>query len=293
MRALALLLACAAVAGCVAPRSARVPTTSVGGLVLVEVDGRGAEPLLALLDTGASASAIDPRSARDLRVVEVSKVVGTTGSFDAEIVAVRGLRVGGLVLPELRATRRDLGGLLAPPGRRVDMILGSDALRGLAVTLDFDSAALELRRGDRADARVGAGVAMDVGETIPSIDATLAGLPVRLRIDTGASLFDTPDVYVNVPATVWDELRARDPALAPSAALSGTGADGETVSLPVARIDGATIGPSTHEHVFVIVQPRRGYFADPNAHGFVGNNWLRGFGRVTLDYANGRLRAGS
>jgi hypothetical protein len=131
-------------------------------------------------------------------------------------------------------------------------------------------------------------MSLDLG--IPTLPATLAGLDVLLRIDTGASLFATPDVYVNVTTPTWRELRRRDPSLAPTTHFLGTGADGATVELPVAPIRHARIGPLEGPAVFVVVQPEAGYFANPDAKGFVGNNLLEKLGRVTLDYAAGRLR---
>jgi hypothetical protein len=225
-------------------------------------------------------------------VLERSEVVGTTGTVEAEIVRLEGLRLGGRELPALRATRRTIQSL-APPGRRVDLILGSDALAGLAVTLDFEAQRLELSAPPAAGSTEPAdpaGVAMTLDNGVPAIQASLAGIDTGLRIDTGASLFETPDVYVNIPAPLWSALRERHPDLAPSTSFKGTGADGQSVDLPVAEVPGATIGPLQLERAFVIVQPEAGYFADPAAKGFVGNNFLRRLGRVTLDYGAGRLR---
>ncbi|HEX5131500.1 MAG TPA: pepsin/retropepsin-like aspartic protease family protein [Candidatus Krumholzibacteria bacterium] len=265
-----------------------IPFTFVHGLIFVDVELPGRGPVLALLDTGANASAVDPRIAGDLGVVGESEVVGTTGSIRAENVRVADLRLGALRVPVLCATRRDLSGLLAPDGRRVEMILGSDAFTGTRVTIDFAAARLEIPAGP---AQAGAeGVPMTLDNGIPAIEATLGGVDVWLRIDTGASLFDTPDVYVNIPVRVWEALRARHTELAPTTHFQGTGADGQTVELPVVPVPDSTIGALRLDSVFVIVQPEAGYFAGPDAKGFVSNNYLRRLGRVTLDYASGRLR---
>ena len=96
---------------------------------------------------------------------------------------------------------------------------------------------------------------------------------------------------MNVPARTWEALRASNPELKPTSQLQGTGANGEAVALPVAKVAGARIGPMELASVFVIVQPEVGYFADPGAKGFVGNNFLEKLGRVSLDYRAGRLEA--
>ena len=264
-----------------------VPAVHAHGLVFVEVGGALGEPLLALLDTGASVSAIDPRRSSGLPALARSEVVGTTGSIEVENVALEGLTLGSFPLPKLSATRRDLAGLLSPDAREVDMILGSDAFAGLVLTIDFGASRIEVS-GMPATAS-GVEVPMELDNGIPTIPASLSGIATTLRIDTGASLFETEDVYVNVPARIWDALRALDPELAPTKHFQGTGASGETVELPVARVEDVRIGPRTLGHAFVIVQPEAGYFADPRAKGFVGNNFLEKLGVVTLDYGRRRL----
>jgi hypothetical protein len=277
------------------------------GLVFVEVSAPDGTTLLALLDTGANASAIDPRRAGELKSVATGEVVGTTGSMAAEIVELAGLKLGALALPSLRATRRDLSGLLPPDGRAVEMILGSDAFVGRALTIDFERSSLELGPSATAAKSTATNspaanspattlstttsdeVPMAIDQGIPTIPARLGGIATTLRIDTGASLFETPDVYVNVPARIWSALRGVDPDLAPTTHFQGTGASGERVELPVARVRSSTIGAKSFDAVFVIVQPEAGYFADPAAKGFVGVNFLEKLGRVTLDYGRGRM----
>ncbi len=276
--------------------SGPVPLVRAHGLLFVEVAPHDGSTILALVDTGANASAIDAQRAGELKPVAKSEVVGTTGSVSAEIVELAGLKLGALALPSLRATRRDLSGLLSPDGRAVEMILGSDAFVGRALSIDFEQRSLEL--GPSSPATSGGApmstpgaVPMTLEQGIPAIPARLGGIATTLRIDTGASLFETPDVYVNVPARIWSALRSVDPDLAPTTHFQGTGASGESVQLPVARVRASTIGAKAFDAVFVIVQPESGYFADPAAKGFVGVNFLEKLGRVTLDYGRGRMSA--
>jgi hypothetical protein len=248
-------------------------------------------PLLALFDTGANASAVDPRRAGGLRSLGAVEVVGTTGTLQTESVELAGLHLGGLSLPPVRATRRDLGGLLSPDGRPIDLILGTDALERLAVTLDFDAQELRARAVPApADAR-GPYVALELDEGIPAIPAEIGGLALLLRIDTGASLFASDDVYVNLPPSACRALRERLPELEPVEHLSGTGASGERVDLPVLEVAGARVGPLALERVRVIEQPAAGYFLRADAKGFAGVNWLEKLGVVTLDHPRGRLIA--
>jgi len=169
------------------------------------------------------------------------------------------------------------------------MILGSDALRGRALTLDFTVGRIEHAESPASARGVGVPLLLDHG--VPAIEAEIAGCRLWLRIDTGASLFDTDDVFVNLPAAVWDDVRGRTSTLRTLMTLVGTGADGTAVDLPVFDVPAARVGPLAVERVAVIVQPAVGYFARPDAKGFVGNNLLQKLGRVTLDYAAGRLVA--
>jgi hypothetical protein len=292
-RIVAIVMVSCGVLGCAstgrrADDSVTIPFTMAHGLIFLDLYMPSNQPVLALLDTGASASAIDPRCARSLPTLETSEVVGTTGTLGVQLVMIDGLRLGSRRLPPLRATRRDLDGLLAPDGRSVGMILGSDALSNLVVTLDFATSQIGVAGQPVADLPEGVPMILDNG--IPAIEGNIGGIGVWLRIDTGASLFETADVYVNIPTRIWKALRSRHEALTPTTHFKGTRADGQSVDLPVAPVSEARVGPMELDHVFVIVQPETGYFADPEAKGFVSNNFLRRFGRVTLDYRAGRLR---
>jgi hypothetical protein len=100
--ALSALSACARAPDAATPL-ASVPFLYEHGLVYVEVAVGGDRSLLALLDTGANASAIDPDRATALPSLGESDVLGTTGSLRAENVSLTGLSLGAFELPELRA----------------------------------------------------------------------------------------------------------------------------------------------------------------------------------------------
>lgn len=305
--ALALLAACPALACFPAlagederEASAELPLARAHGLAFVEL-GWNERTLLALVDTGANASAVDARVAAALPALGEGEIEGTTGTLRAASVALEGLRFGALRLPTLRATRRPLEGLLAPEGRRVELVLGSDAFLGRALRFDFARGRLALgpsaapRGAARADAPLAPGEArLGLDQGIPTLEAVLGGLALELRIDSGASLFASDELWINVPLRVERELRARGVELLPCPPLSGTGANGETLELAVWRLRAAPpqrLGPLARDELRLIVQPEAGYFARPDAKGFVGLNLLEKLGCVTLDYGAGRLRA--
>jgi hypothetical protein len=248
--------------------------------------------LLFLLDTGANASALHAATAErlELPLGEATRVEGSAGVIEVETVLVGELAVGEQLVRGITATVQDLGGSLAPPGEQVDGILGNDFLGAFALELDFTAQRLRLF-DDPPDDLPGA-LPFELDNGIPRVSALLDGrVSTHLRLDTGASLFESEDVYVNVTERVWEELRRLDPALAPTQYFTGTGTGGE-VRLPVARIGSLTVGGRTLERPWVIVQPAQGYFARADAVGFVGNNVLEKFGRVTIDYPGRRLALG-
>jgi hypothetical protein len=283
-----------------APRPDPAPKPSESALaityhervVFVRARVNDAPDLLFLLDTGASATALDAGTAERLELPfgEPTRVEGTTGVIEVETVRLSELAIGPRTVREVTATVQDLSQALAPPGKRLDGILGHDILGGCALEIDFEAARLTLL--DRPLAPQPDAIPFELDNGIPRVDAVLdGGVRTALRLDTGASLFATEDVYLNVPERVWEELRQRDPQLAPSQFFTGRGTGGE-VRLPVARIGRLALGNRTVERPWVIVQPAQGYFARPDAVGFLGNNFLEKFGRVTIDYPGRQLVLG-
>ena len=297
-----LLVGCSAAVGAQVTgqgRSPAVPADSTGpvrfarfqGLIFLEVGTTESEPLVTLLDTGANVSAIDPRRSAHLAADNATTIQGSTGSVPGAMVRLAGLRLGSRTVHELRVTRRSLAGLKTADGRDVDLILGMDALLGGHLTIDFVEETLSWTSGPSDAPGIASPMALDNG--IPAVPATIATLNTWLRIDTGAGLFATDDIYVNIPMHLWDLLAGAFPTFRPEGELLGTGIGGEQVTLPYARVGPAHIASFRRDSIVVVGQPAQGYFAEPHAKGFVGNNFLEKLGRVTLDFVEGRLvRAG-
>ena len=284
------VIAIAVLGGCATEQPSDVAASlrmqGAEGLVFVELSDATDAPLLALLDTGANASAIDPSRAAQLPVVDTVEVVGTTGTVAAERVDVDGLRFGALTLPRLRATRRDLSGLVAPSGRSVEMILGTDAFLDRVLAIDFTARTVALQREPSPGLQC---VPMRLDQGIPALPARIGGVDLELRVDTGASMFPTGDLFINLPTRAWRAIAARNGEGKPRTHFQGTGADGSTVQMPVYVLGAATIAGVDCSHAFAIVQPEAGYFASPDALGFVSNNFLALLGRVEFDFAAQRF----
>jgi hypothetical protein len=157
--------------------------------------------------------------------------------------------------------------------------------------IDFAASTVTFSRGKVEP--VADAIPMELDNGIPLLEVTLNdGVRTKLRLDTGASLFESTDVYINVTAPIWDELRKRDPALVPEQYFTGTGTGGQ-IDLAVARIEKLTIEQTTVSAPYVIVQPSQGYFARADSVGFLSNTLLEKFSPVTIDYPGLRLLLGA
>ena len=255
--------------------------------------GEAGEPVWLLLDTGANRSALDAAFAAraGLPVLAGSRVEGSAGVIEAGGTRVEDLRLGGLTLPVIEPTTSDLSGLQGPGGEPAVGILGSDALSGLVVVLDFAGGRIAVAAPSEAAARAagcGRVVATHDDNGILRLDAVIDGQALPLRYDSGAGLFEDPHVWINLTQGQWARVRGERPEPAPIATLGGSGTGG-SLSLPVHLGGRLEIGPLTWDAPRLIVQPAQGYFARPEAVGFVGNALFRSQGMVVIDYPGHRL----
>lgn len=255
--------------------------------------GPEGEPVWLLLDTGANRSALDAGFAERSGLPQLagSRVEGTAGVIEAGGTRVENLRLGGLALPVIEPTTSDLSGLQGPGGEPAVGILGSDALAGLVVTLDFTGGGIAIAPPSEASARAaacGRAIATRDDNGILRLDAVIDGEAVPLRYDSGAGLFEDPHVWINLSQPQWTRVRGGRPETAPIATLGGSGTGGQ-VSLPVHAGGRLEICPLAWDEPRLIIQPAQGYFARPEAVGFVGNALFWSQGMVTIDYPGHRL----
>ena len=94
---------------------------------------------------------------------------------------------------------------------------------------------------------------------------------------------------MNVTQPVFDRLKAAHPGLAPSRYFTATGAGGAVIRIAVAPGRSLRLGRQAFADPQLIVQPASGYFADPNAVGFLGAYSLLRTGGFIVDYPARRL----
>lgn len=245
-----------------------------------------------LIDTGANRSALDSGVARSLGLPEEAETVveGSAGVIRVSSTTIARFTMGDLAV-RLSPTVSDLSGLVGPDGEPVAGILGSDAFGDRVLTFDFEGGRLALAAPGPISARVaacGRGVAMANDNGIPRVTAELDGRAVDLRYDSGAGLFDSPHLWINLSEPQFAGILDGRQPQPPVQTLSGAGAGG-LLRLPVHLGDRFRLGAIEWSEPRLIIQPRQGYFARPEAVGFLGNAAFRSFGLVVVDYPAGRL----
>ena len=279
--------------GCLATGSAAVQHSQIRssvGFIEAKIDGKG--PHWFLIDSGANRSALDDDVAKSLGLLRpgLTRVEGTAGVILVNEAAIGQLRSAGLEVRDLKPTVYDLSGSLPPEGQALAGILGVDALRNSAVLFEMEAGRVRLApTAEELASLAGATIVpfrLDNG--IPMIEAAIDGIPVRLRIDTGAAIGDGPTVFVNVTQSVFDQLRRKDPSLVPYTHFTATGAGGE-IRIPVIKAKRLSLGGTDVDDPHLSVQPPTGYFARPDAIGFLGAYAFKHWRGFILDYPCSRL----
>jgi hypothetical protein len=263
----------------------------------------GSAPHYFIVDTGAGISAIDIGVANELRLpivapAEVVTTVGTLAVNQVRIARLAPLRFGQVVddlaWSGLTPIMQDLGGFTLPiPHTREAGLLGNDYLQGFVVHLRFAPPALEI---DRPTGYTPAGV--DLARSISfvldqhqivRVQGTLDGwMGVDLRLDTGSATMTVGGPYLNITAAMWRALCARQPAYRVHDTIEVHGIGGK-LNLDVATITSLEVGPLRFDRVNVVVQPAVGYFASPDAVGFIALNLFATGHGLTLDYPARRI----
>lgn len=257
-------------------------------LIFCKVKVNNADSLLFLFDTGANTSAIDEKIAEKfkLKVVKIDSVEGTVGTIRVPSVKVKSLSVGNSIVKNMSLTKYNLSGSLAPPGQHLSGILGTDFLKHFVVMIDFGSSQISFKKkSDRSPFSL----PFELDNGIPRVSALINdSTSTFFRYDSGSSLFETNDIYINTTTSVLEKLRKSDSTLKPLTYFSATGVGGN-IKIPVYQIHSLLLGSLEIKKTFLIVQPEQGYFARADAVGFFGNNLLEKFQKVTIDFINGKI----
>lgn len=260
-------------------------------LIFIEIQTEQQDTLFCLFDTGAEISAIHYKTSDRLKlsVVESTQVTGTNATKNVMVVHVTHFMLGDYYEDSIAPTKRDLAQGLTPNNKKLDMILGYYFFQQTIVEIDFTEKELRILN-DRAFLNCTFFMNFSLDYNIPRFSGLVNGeIKMDFRLDTGASLFETDDIYVNITTIDWNAIKQHSPTLIPESYLYGTGVNNEQIELPVVRLAKVTVSKFEIVHPYVIVQPEQGYFAQPDAVGFISNNLLEKYDCVAIDYINNRL----
>jgi hypothetical protein len=273
------------------------------GQFFVPLSLNGSAPHYFILDTGAGISAVDIGLAAELRLQTVARteLAGTAGILTVNQVRIariaplrRGRAVDDLSWYGLSPTTQDLSAFQVPvAGAREAGLLGNDYLQSFVIQMQLEPPLLEIARPTGF-----APAGVDPERFIPLIlddnaivrvKGTLDGwMPVDLRFDTGSATMTIEGPYLNITTSMWQALRGRHPEYRVHKALEAHGIGGK-VSLDVGTITSLEVGPLRFDGIKVVIQPAVGYFANPDAVGFIALNLFQDAGWLTFDYPNRRL----
>lgn len=269
-----------------------VEAVYVAHVAYARADAGDGVPRWFLIDTGANRSALDAGVAGALGLADQgeTQVEGTGGIVEARTTTLPWIRLGAMSA-RLSPTVSDLSGLRGPGGEPVAGILGSDLFGRGVLTFDFERNRLAVAAAGAASvaaAACGCSLPMRNDNGIPRLEAEIDGHAVDLRYDSGAGLFESPHLWINLSEPQFETVLDGRAAGTPVQTLGGSGTGG-SVRLPVHLGERFVLGPVEWRAPRLIIQPRQGYFAREEAVGFLGNAAFREFGVVAVDYVGGRL----
>src|SRR6185503_2152358 len=118
--------------------------TTQNGLISIETEFEGSHMVNAILDSGASSTAISAAAVERLNMRDqiikgqTANVIGAAGiTNNVEMLFIRNCRVADLLQSNLRALVLDFGAINETSGFEQSGILGGDFLRHFRVTIDF------------------------------------------------------------------------------------------------------------------------------------------------------------
>jgi hypothetical protein len=253
-----------------------VPMRIVGGHIRVDVMLNGKGPFQFVFDTGAAGSVMDLAFAKEQGLALGSEVmVGSPngGGRPGRMTKLDTLRIGGLTTRGMTTIAFD--GLPFPPGPDAPHgVIGPYGMNGLLVTLDYPRQRLVFRRGALPAPDSMQIFGWDRSRPLPEIPVKLAGMPMRVHLDSGSS------GSVGVPVSLEGKLPMAGPLVEMGHAKS---VDRDVVTRGAKLNGDLVIGRWT------LQQPTVRFSDVQREVGNIGSVILRQFA-ITIDPANARLK---
>ncbi len=243
----------------------------------------GGVPVTLLLDTGAQGMLVTPEAARALALPVdpgvTTRVLGTGGAHLASNVLLRGLRVGGVMIPDRSTPVSPLFGVptLDPP---LAGLLGAPLLAAYDVDLDVPGGRMTLYDPQDCATPPVRGSALPL-EVTPAGEALL---PVMANGQALLALLDTG----SRGTILTDATAARLGVRGEVAASTARGIDGQPMPLRYVRLRELRVGADVVADMPVIVAPVQVGRGDM----LLGLDWV-GRRRVWISYRSGRVVIGA
>jgi predicted aspartyl protease len=242
-------------------------------LVPVEIEGRSLD---FLLDTGSTASAIDPTAAEALGLTPQGKeeVLKNFRSIQADMVEVANFKLGKSTFDRVKLAEINLAPISGALGTSVDGVLGADLLEGFTFKMVYSRGLLLVGKLDTLGPP---GTAVPLRRTSGQflIKATLISVAGEFVLDTGTN-------STNVSWKIWEDLSR---TWTPTNVVEGVARAGNpTSSAILVCVPEVTVGGVSLKDLAIRAQKRsdEGAFSSEDFNGILGSDVLRQF-EVTFD----------
>jgi predicted aspartyl protease len=283
--------ACALLPCRAAPSSDPLPlaTGEMGpNLLTIDVQINGNGPFHFVVDTGADRTVIAEDVARQLglAISEPVMVEGVVRTVRVDTVRIQTVSVGSITHEDIKTPVLPRAQLLA------DGYLGLDIIDGYRLTLDFKNRALQLldpRQGQLINWAPPNEVPVRMvgsGGHLRSVNCVVDGIRTTAFVDTGAE--------ISVGNTqLFRALQERDPAYDKRDTIPLTGVTGGVVEGRVTTVKMVKLGGLSFEDSRIAIADLQIFELWEMANRpalLIGMNWLRQFGKVSVDYGRKELR---
>jgi hypothetical protein len=259
--------------------------------IYMQCSVNGSEPLWFILDTGASITVMNKRTAQELGLKLEGSIEGRgarEGTSEVQLAGGVSYGVPGVTLKDQTVATIDLDRIEGLTGRRLDGILGFDFISRFVVEIDYAGRSIHLHdRKDWAYAGKGSVCQLSFESSLPHTDGELH-LPGREPI-VGKFMIDTGANSSVAVARPFHEAHGLIESLETSVEFGGGfGVGGRSKSI-VGRVPEFRIGGLSFPQLPVgFSADERGAHADPNVAGLIGGHILERC-RVFFDYERARM----
>jgi hypothetical protein len=267
-----------------------VPFDLSNNLVLLRGRVNGSAPLWFILDTGASATVIDAKAARRMRLKARGSVTGNgaAGEATAARLDAASVTLGGAAVDNLTLYALPLDFLSASFGRSIGGVLGNDVIGKFVVEIDYANRVVNFYAPTSYDYRGGGAVVPvtveDDGLIFTRGEIEVAGrgpLACKFEIDTGS----TSAVLLNTPFVNRHDLLSSVPR-PKGINIGGVGGTGSAVlgRVGAVRVAGFTL----RDPVARFSRATKGDYASAKYDALMGGEIFRRF-KLVVDLSRRRL----